>query len=212
MSDIQAIHLKDEEIPERVADINLSVFDFPWRWKSWYGFWKNIESFYKCVRAGWQRATQGYCPLDVCNCGDSYIDDYVGAHGHSCNEWELESEPTCQIKGIEKISDLNNLSLLEDCAFRNNNKLLEKIGEYTTFKNYIVKADEVGIDEKCGYPFLKYDNMEYRWKFPWCGEDNLQMYENIPGKTFTEHIANAYDNMKHVTFIAKNQKGLKNMF
>ena len=54
--------------------------------------------------------------------------------------------------------------------------------------------------------------MEYRWKYPWCCEDYLQMYENIPGKNFTEHLANIYDNGKHVTFIAKNKIGLKNLF
>ena len=37
------------------------------------------------------------------------------------------------------------------------------------------------------------------------------MYENIPSKTFNEHIANMYD-FKHVILIAKNQKGLKNLF
>lgn len=59
---------------------------------------------------------------------------------------------------------------------------------------------------------MKYDNKNYVWKFPWCKDDFLQMYENIPGKTFTENLANIYDFTKHVTFIAKNKVGLKNMF
>jgi hypothetical protein len=111
MSDIQAIHLKDEATPERVADINLSVFDFPWRWKSWYGFWKNIGYFFKCVRAGWQRATQGYCPLDVCNCGDTIIDHTAKMlieYRNKTNGWPANDFETYEewIAYIDEIIDL----------------------------------------------------------------------------------------------------------
>ena len=142
-----------------------------------------------------------------------YVGQHHGADVDSENTGYIFSKMLQQIKGIEKISDLNNLALLEEVSFRNNPKLLEKIGEFTTFKNYIIKpTEEDVVDEELGYPFEKYGNMDYRWKFPWCHEDNLQMYENIPSKTFSEHIANMYDNGKHVTFIAKNSTGLKNMF
>lgn len=142
-----------------------------------------------------------------------YVGQHHGADVDSENTGYIFSKMLQQIKGIEKISDLNNLALLEEVAFRNNPKLLEKIGEFTTYKNYIIKpTEEDVVDDNLGYPFEKYGNMDYRWKFPWCHEDNLQMYENIPSKTFSEHIANMYDNGKHVTFIAKNSTGLKNMF
>ena len=118
-----------------------------------------------------------------------------------------------QIKGIEKISDLNNLALLEDISFKNDPKKMDHIGDLCSYKNYVFKPLEgEEVPEEQGYPFKKYDNLEYRWKFPWCNEDNLQMYENIPGKTFTEHLANVYGYGRHVTFIAKDKVGLKNMF
>ena len=142
-----------------------------------------------------------------------YVGQHHGADVDSENTGYIFNKMLSQIKGIEKISDLNNLKLLEETSFKNNPKLMEHIGELISYKNYVFKPEEEQVvEEELGYPFEKFGNTEYRWKFPWCCEDNLQMYENIPGKTFTEHIANAYDNMKHVTFIAKNQRGLKNLF
>ena len=103
--------------------------------------------------------------------------------------------------------------LLEEISFQNNPKLMDHIGDLVSYKNYVFRPGEDDIvEDNLGYPFEKFGNTEYRWKFPWCSDDNLQMYENIPGKTFSEHIANMYDNGKHVTFIAKNSTGLKNMF
>ncbi len=142
-----------------------------------------------------------------------YVGQHHGADVDSENTAYIFNKMLTQIKGIKTLNDLNNLSLLEEMAFKNNNKLLEHIGELVSYKNYIYKPleDEV-VDESLGYPFEKYGNKEYRFKFPWCHEDNLQMYENIPSKTFTEHLANIYDRGKHVTFIAKNKTGLKNLF
>ena len=142
-----------------------------------------------------------------------YVGQHHGADVDSENTGYIFNKMLSQIKGIEKISDLNNLKLLEEVSFQNNPKLMDHIGELISYKNYVYKpGEDEEVPEDLGLPFEKFGNTEYRWKFPWCKEDNLQMYENIPGKTFTEHLANAYDNMKHVTFIAKNQTGLKNMF
>ena len=142
-----------------------------------------------------------------------YVGQHHGADVDSENTGYIFNKMLSQIKGIERISDLNNLKLLEEVSFQNNPKLMDHIGELISYKNYVYKpGEDEEVPENLGLPFEKFGNTEYRWKFPWCHDDNLQMYENIPGKTFTEHLANAYDNMKHVTFIAKNQTGLKNMF
>ena len=142
-----------------------------------------------------------------------YVGQHHGADVDSENTAYIFNKMLSQIKGVEKISDLNNLALLEEVSFLNDSKKLEHIGELSTIKNYIFRPEEDEVvDEKFGYPFEKYGNKEYRYKYEWCHEDFLQMYENIPGKTFNEHIANMYDNMKHVTFIAKNKVGLKNLF
>ncbi len=142
-----------------------------------------------------------------------YVGQHHGADVDSENTAYIFNKMLQQIKGVKKISDLNNLALLEEVSFKNDSKKLEHIGELSTLKNYVFKPEEDQVvEDKFGYPFEKYGNMEYRWKYEWCHEDYLQMYENIPSKTFSEHIANMYDNMKHVTFIAKNKVGLKNLF
>ena len=142
-----------------------------------------------------------------------YVGQHHGADVDSENTAYIFNKMLSQIKGINRINDLNNLSLLEETSFKNNNKLLEHIGDLISYKNYIFKPGEEDIvDEKLGYPLEKYGNKEYRWKYIWCKENNLQMYENIPSKTFNEHLANMYDFTKHVTFIAKNKTGLKNLF
>ena len=142
-----------------------------------------------------------------------YVGQHHGADVDSENTGYIFNKMLSQIKGIDKISDLNNLGLLEEISFKNDQKKLDHIGDLCTYKNYVFKPlEDEEVDDGLGYPFSKYGNEEYRWKFPWCKEDFLQMYENIPGKTFSEHIANMYDNGKHVTFIAKTHKGLKNMF
>ena len=142
-----------------------------------------------------------------------YVGQHHGADVDSENTGYIFNKMLSQIKGIEKISDLNNLALLEDISFKNDPKKMDHIGDLCSYKNYVFKPLEgEEVPEEQGYPFKKYDNLEYRWKFPWCNEDNLQMYENIPGKTFTEHLANVYGYGRHVTFIAKDKVGLKNMF
>lgn len=142
-----------------------------------------------------------------------YVGQHHGADVDSENTAYIFNKMLGQIKGIKKISDLNNLKELEEIAFQNNPKLLEHVGDLVSYKNYIYKPLEgEEVSSEFGYPFEKFGIKDYRWKFKWCHEDFLQMYENIPGKTFSEHIANMYDRGKHVTFIAKNKVGLKNLF
>ena len=142
-----------------------------------------------------------------------YVGQHHGADVDSENTGYIFSRMLKQIEGIKRISDLNDLGLLEEISFRNDPKKLNNIGELCTYKNYVRHLEEgEEPDPKFGNPFAKYEINDYVWKYEWCHEDWLQMYENIPGKTFTEHSANMYDNLKHVTMIAKNHPGLKNLF
>ncbi len=142
-----------------------------------------------------------------------YVGQHHGADVDSENTGYIFNKMLKQIEGIETLNDLNDLGKLESMAFQNNPKMLNNIGELCTYKNYVRKiAENEEIESNVEYPFSQYNNHDYVWKYPWCHDDYLQMYENIPGKTFTEHIANIYDNTKHITIIAKNKKGLKNMF
>ena len=44
---------------------------------------------------------QGYTTHTCSQCGDSYVDTYVDATGHSYGEWVVTTEPTCTEKGVE---------------------------------------------------------------------------------------------------------------
>ena len=142
-----------------------------------------------------------------------YVGQHHGADVDSENTGYIFNKMLSQIEGIKTLNELNDLGLLESIALKNNPKYLTSVGELCTYKNYVRK---LGEDEEAPegtlFPFEKYGNKDYVWKFPWCKDNFLQMYENIPGKTFTEHSANMYDNLKHVTFIAKDKVGLKNLF
>ncbi|HQC83478.1 MAG TPA: PolC-type DNA polymerase III [Bacilli bacterium] len=144
-----------------------------------------------------------------------YVGSHHGADVDAENTGYIFSKMLHQIEGVTKLNDLNDLGLLEYTSYANDSKLLSHIGDTCSYKNYIrlSKEDETkDVTDKLGYPFARFNNFDYVWKYPWCHEDNLQMYENIPGKTYTEHLANVYDRTKHVTFIAKNHDGLKNLF
>jgi len=139
-----------------------------------------------------------------------YVGQHHGADVDSENTAYIFNKMLNQIKGLNNLNDLNNLSLLEELSFKNNQKLKDNIVDLISYKNYLTKINP--SDENITYPLEKYNNKEYTWKYSWCHDNNLQMYENIPSKTFTEHLANIYDNGKHVTMIAKNPTGLKNLF
>ena len=142
-----------------------------------------------------------------------YVGQHHGADVDSENTAYIFNKMLSQINGVETLNDLNDLKLLEETSFKNNPKMLEHIGELVSYKNYVyLPGEDEEVEEKFGYPFEKFGLKNYRWKFEWCHDDNLQMYENIPSKTFTEHLANIYDFGKHVTFIAKDHNGLKNLF
>ncbi len=143
-----------------------------------------------------------------------YVGQHHGADVDSENTGYIFTKMLKQISGLEKLSDLNNLGLLEEISFLNDAKKMANIGELSSYKNYVraLTEDEEQDFPDAAYPFLKYGNKNYVWKYEWCHDDWLAMYENIPGKTFTENLANIYDNLKHVTMIAKDHKGLKNMF
>ncbi len=141
-----------------------------------------------------------------------YVGQHHGADVDSENTGYIFNKMLRQIEGIKTLEELNDLKLLESIAFKNDPKKLQNIGDLVSYKNYIRKLEEDEEPKGYGNPFEEYDISGYEWKYPWCNSNNLQMYENIPGKTITEHIATMYDSIKHVTMIAQTQKGLKNLF
>ena len=139
-----------------------------------------------------------------------YVGQHHGADVDSENTALIFNSMLKQINGIKTLNELNDLGLLESISIKNNPKYMKNIQDIISYKNYIkIKMDS---DTNPENPFEDYGVEGYSWKFDWCHKDNLQMYENIPGETFTENIANDYDSMKHITIIAKNHTGLKNLF
>ena len=56
---------------------------------------------YKSVVTAPTCTEQGYT-THTCHCGDSYVDSYVNALGHSFGEWYETKAPTCTEKGTER--------------------------------------------------------------------------------------------------------------
>ena len=139
-----------------------------------------------------------------------YVGQHHGADVDSENTALIFNSMLKQIDGIKTLNELNDLGLLESISIKNNPRYLKNIQDMISYKNYIkIKMDS---DTNKENPFEDYGVEGYSWKFDWCHKDNLQMYENIPAETFTENIANDYDSVKHITIIAKNHAGLKNLF
>lgn len=80
MSKTQEFDIDTEnELPKRKLPkdlYNLSVFNYPWNWKSWRGFWRNLAYFFASLRPAYHRATKGYCRMDTWN-ADSTICTYL---------------------------------------------------------------------------------------------------------------------------------------
>lgn len=77
--------------------------------------------------------TEGYTTY-TCACGDSYIENYVSAIGHSYNEWILTTNPTHNTHGIET----RNCSICDKIEEREyiclHEKTIEKITDSTCTK------------------------------------------------------------------------------
>ena len=67
MSKLQLMNMAERTRRELPKDFNLniSVFQFPWRWGTWRGFWLNIRQFFHAWRPAWHRATRGCCRMDT---------------------------------------------------------------------------------------------------------------------------------------------------
>jgi hypothetical protein len=68
-----ALYLGEKHEPRTVAN-GMSVYTYPYRWRSWRGFWGNIKAWFDNKGAAKQRAKQGYCVGDVWNAGNSIVD------------------------------------------------------------------------------------------------------------------------------------------
>ena len=79
MNNIQAVNTETENRPApRSVENRMSVYTYPYRWRSWRGFWGNIKAWFDNRAAAKQRARLGYCMGDVWNAGDSIVDYIIG--------------------------------------------------------------------------------------------------------------------------------------
>lgn len=113
MSDMQALNVDTtNEIPKRPMpkNINLSVFQYPYSWKSWRGFWHNLRYFFRCWRPAWDRATKGMCRADTWNVDCSltgYMIKVLIEYRNCTRGWPFEDFATFEdwIKFIDELID-----------------------------------------------------------------------------------------------------------
>ena len=84
----------------------------------------------------------------TCECGDSYVDDYVNATGHSFGNWTTEIAPTCTETGLEKRvcsacgeTETNELSSIGHDYDNNNGVLTRPTETAKGFYTYTCKND-----------------------------------------------------------------------
>lgn len=104
------------DIPQRKTKVNMSVFETPYKWTTWYGFWHNIKCFFDGIRAMWQRAKKGYCYGDVWDCGDSIVFYMISTLTHyrnKCTGWPDYAFPSFEdwLVYIDEILDLLEFSI-----------------------------------------------------------------------------------------------------
>ena len=90
---------------------------------------------------------QGYTTY-VCECGNSYADNYVDAFGHSFGNWTTENAPTCTETGLEKRvcsacgeTETNELSSIGHDYDYNNGVLTRPTETVKGFYTYTCKND-----------------------------------------------------------------------
>jgi hypothetical protein len=114
MSDTQRLNTETKEVTPRIIpkDIpNLSVFQFPYTWKSWSGFWGNLIYLFKCFKAMWERGTKGYTGQDTWDVNYSvvgYLIRVLTEYRNSTNGWPDQLFETFDewITRIDEIIDL----------------------------------------------------------------------------------------------------------
>ena len=122
MNGVQGLRLEvEKEIPKREIpkDLpSLSVFEYPYTWKSWSGFWHNIVYFFRCWRPAWYRATKGFCRADTWNVDVTtctYLVKVLTEYRNITCSWPDQDFPTFEewIAYIDEIID-NLIYSLED--------------------------------------------------------------------------------------------------
>ena len=102
MSDVQALNIDTtNDLSKRQAPDNMrcTVFNYPYSWKSWTGFWHNIWYFFKCWRPAWHRATRGFARCDTWNVDYSltcYLINVLIEYRNCTNGWPDQEFPTFQ--------------------------------------------------------------------------------------------------------------------
>lgn len=137
MNNLQGHTLNVEERPARKVKNYMSVYTYPYTWRTWYGFWGNIKSWFTNQVAAKQRAKRGYCTDDVWDCGDSIVNYIINvlcefrnkAQGYPDQYFDTMEE---WIGYIDKIIDLLEYSRQD----------LDKLNEFAAAYYEVIKVDE----------------------------------------------------------------------
>ena len=156
------INLDEKQTRREVAN-GMSVYTYPFRWRSWYGFWKNIRAWFDNRAAAKQRAKQGYCIGDVWNAGDTIVDYIINVlceYRNRTNGWPDQYFTTFEewIAYIDEIIDLFDYSRQDtdelNELYEEYSKLIHTAkGEYTEeqkeFIERFFKREEEIYEEQC---------------------------------------------------------------
>ena len=108
------IKLNKKQARRKVAN-GMSVYTYPFSWRSWRGFWGNIRAWFDNRAAAKQRAKRGYCIGDVWRAGDTIVDYIINVlceYRNRTNGWPDDYFTTFEewIAYIDEIIDLLDYS------------------------------------------------------------------------------------------------------
>lgn len=107
------------DTPRRQVKVPISsIYEMPYSWRSWRGFWGNIRYLFTRRKYIKQRGRLGYCDLDVWNCGDHIIEQMLvmlTEYRNTTKCWPDQYFTTFEewIAHIDEIIDLLEFALLD---------------------------------------------------------------------------------------------------
>lgn len=109
---------KKEQRDVRPLPHNLSVYQSPYKWTNWWGFWGNIKQFFRNLKFGRQRARRGFADSDVWNLGyhlEMYLINTLTEFRNTTYSWPAKDFKTYEdwIAYIDEIIDLLTYSSVE---------------------------------------------------------------------------------------------------
>lgn len=139
---------KYEDVVFNCKDINVSL--------------NNHQHSYTAVVTEPTCTEEGYTTY-TCSCGDSYVDNYVDALGHNYGEWDVVTEATEEVEGIER-RECSRCGVFEERAIPKKEHVHNFVADtvvaptcntqgYTIYKCKCGKTENRDFVDACGHNF-----------------------------------------------------------